>query len=106
MKTKPICKNLNQNNKICVLMGYLEEAGRYCEVRVNRVSHNNLPKNAIKKMSLGHDIAIQVVPNHEIVVFAKNPRVLDLYVEVMGENHIRHIFEEFLIVASFPFFCR
>ena len=93
MKTKKICKNLNQNTKICALMGYPDDAGQYCEVRMNCVSLNTLPKDVIKNVRSGHDITLQILPKCEIVVFAKSPQIMDQYVATMGENHIKDMFE-------------
>ena len=93
MTTKKIYKILNQNTKICAWMGYLDKTGRYVEVRENRVAINILPKDVIKKVSSEHDIALQVFPKYEIVAFAKSPQIMDQYVEVMGENHLKDMFE-------------
>ena len=91
MKTR-INKKFNERAKICAIRGYFDKTGRYCEVRVNNILLNTLPKEAIKEVSSGYDITIQILPKRKIAVFAKSPQIMDQYVAEMGENHIKDMF--------------
>jgi len=95
MKAKINHTKLNRNTKLCALMGYFDENGQYCETYVDEVALADLPKDAIGEVGAGHDITIQILPKRDIVVFAKNPRDMDKYQDLMGANYIKEMLDAF-----------
>lgn len=73
---------INRYNTTCVLVGYYDKEGMYCEEIFENVELKKMDKSITRNVYLNHDITIHVVPGVEIRVFSKSLKDIDAYFEI------------------------
>lgn len=95
MKKKTNIKKYRGQRKVCTVLGYYDQTGQYHEHCVDKVVLDNLPEDVIREVSAEHDITIQILPKVDIVVFAKNAKVMAKYLDSLEENYIEGMLAAF-----------
>jgi hypothetical protein len=75
---------INRYDKACVLVGYYNLAGEYCEEVFEEVDLKTMDKSITRNVYLSHDITLHVVPGVEVRVFAKSRKDIETCLEIEG----------------------
>lgn len=87
---------INRYDKACVLIGYYNLAGEYCEEVFEEVDLKTMDKSITRNVYLSHDITLHVVPGVEVRVFAKSRKDIEMYFEIEGDaNRFKEMFDCF-----------
>ncbi len=87
---------INKYNKACMLVGYYNKDGEYCEEVFEEVDLKEIHKSVSYTVCRSHDIAMYVVPRIEVRVFAKNRKDIERCLEIEGNpNHFKETFDFF-----------
>ena len=80
----------------CMLVGYYDEKGEYCEMIGEDLELKNIDESISKNIFLNYDITMHIVPRIEVRVFAKSIKDFETLLKVEGDpNHIKGIFDAF-----------
>ena len=74
---------VSNNATYYVVIGLIDENGKYNETYREDVVLRDLPRDAVNILRQGHDVSLHVVPKSEIVVFLKSRNILDQYLAEM-----------------------
>ena len=74
---------VSNNATYYVVIGLMDENGKYNETYREDVVLRDLPRDAVNILRQGHDVSLHIVPKSEIVVFLKSRNILDQYLAEM-----------------------
>ena len=79
----------NNDTKVCVMRGFYDEIGEYCEEYWDDVTLCELPETAQIRFSFDHDITV-LYSKDEILVMAKKPQDIEEYKKLEGSPRFFH----------------
>ena len=83
-----------KNKQVCILLGYYDEKGNYCETVFENAPLDELEESITENIDLNHDLTIQIVPGIEVRTFAKSINDLNRYTNKHPE-WIKETFDAF-----------
>ena len=84
-----------ENGTVGVIVGHIDEYGKYFEDCINDIAVKKLPDDVIGALDTDYDIAIRLENYASIAVFAKDQHTLNSYLEGKGvPDYIQCFFEE------------
>lgn len=87
---------INRCDNACMLVGYYNQDGEYCEEVFEEVDLEKMHKSITRNVYLCHDITMHVVPGVEVRVFAKNRKDIETCLEIEGDpNHFKTLLDCF-----------
>lgn len=79
----------NNDTKVCVMRGFYDEIGEYCEEYWDDVTLCELPETAQIRFSFDYDITV-LYSKDEILVMAKKPQDIEEYKKLEGSPRFFH----------------
>ena len=79
----------NNDTKVCVMRGFYDEIGEYCEEYWDDVTLCELPETAQIRFSFDYDITV-LYSKDEILVMAKKPQDIEEYKKLEGTPRFFH----------------
>ena len=79
----------NNDTKVCVMRGFYDESGEYCEEYWDDVTLCELPETAQIRFSFDYDITV-LYSKDEILVMAKKPQDIEEYKKLEGSPRFFH----------------
>ena len=79
----------NNDTKVCVMRGFYDEIGEYCEEYWDDVTLCELPETAQIRFSFDYDITV-LYSKDEIFVMAKKPQDIEEYKKLEGSPRFFH----------------
>ena len=79
----------NNDTKVCVMRGFYDEIGEYCEEYWDDVTLCELPETAQIRFSFNYDITV-LYSKDEILVMAKKPQDIEEYKKLEGTPRFFH----------------
>lgn len=93
----------NRNTTVCALVVHYDENGNYAETVFENIELKDIPNSIKDNIDFIHDITLQVEPNKEVRVFAKNVDDIHTYYKSVKDNDtLRVLLEDYIIWLEPP----
>ena len=102
MKVRSNQTHYGKYTNVCALVGHYDDNGNYVETVFENIKLEDMHKSIAENIYLDHDITVQVAPQTEVRVFAKNMNDIRTYCETIDDRDARKCLLESFIICTEP----
>ena len=102
MKAKINPTHCSKYTNVCALVGRYDDNGNYVETVFENIKLEDMHKSIAENIYLDHDITVQVAPQTEVRVFAKNMNDIRTYCETIDDRDTRKCLLESIVICTEP----